>query len=84
MKAMIGFLPNKLQNWLGLGLIGMLLGQLVSFVQLVVFGKPMPLLGVLSSNFTSDYELGKLSADLLIWFCGGALVYWWEIGRKKE
>ena len=84
MKELIGFLPNKLQNWLGLGLIGALLGQLLSFVQLLVFGKPMPLSGVFSSSFTSDYDLGKLSAQLLIWFFGGVLVYWWEIGRKKE
>ena len=84
MKEMIGFLPKKLQNWLGLGLVGMLFGQLVSFVHMLVFGKSMPLLGVLSSNFTSNYELGKLSAGLLVWFCGGVLVYWWQIGRKKE
>ena len=84
MKEMIGFLPKKLQSWLGLGLVGILLGQLVSFVQLLVFAKPMPLMTVLKSNFTSDYDLGKLSAQLLIWFFGGVVVYWWEIGRKKE
>jgi hypothetical protein len=84
MKDMIGLLPKQLQSWLGLGLVGILFGQLASFVQLLVFATPMPLVTVLKSNFTSDYDLGKLSAHLFVWFFLGVVVYWWEIGRKKE
>ena len=76
-------LPNKLQNWFVLGVIGVLFGQLVSFVQFLLFGEKMPLLSVLKSGFTAHLELVKLSAGSLVWFGAGVLYYWWEIGRKK-
>lgn len=76
-------LPNKLQNWFVLGVIGVLFGQLVSFVQFLLFGKTMLLLSVLNSGFTAHLELVELAARSLVWFGAGVLYYWWEIGRKK-
>ena len=76
-------LPNKLQNWFVLGVIGVLFGQLVSFVQFLLFGKTMLLLSVLNSSFTAHLELVELAARSLVWFGAGVLYYWWEIGRKK-
>ena len=83
MKEIIFLLPAKLQNWFVTGLIATLIGQFVMFLTWLIFGKPKPLLAVIETNFTS-YYLGQLSADLLIWFFGGVLVYWWQIGRHKE
>jgi len=81
---MIRLLPKKLQNWLALGLIGILIGQFFYFLHWLFFAQPMVLLDLLNSNFTSDYLLVRLSAQLLVGFFAGVLLYWWEIGRKKE
>ena len=84
MKDIILLLPNNLQSWLGLGVIGVITVQLTNFMLMLLFGNPMALLEVVDSSFTSASTLGKLSAQLVIGFCGGVLIYWWEIGRKKQ
>lgn len=84
MKEIINLIPLKYRKWYFFGLFFVVMGQISMFGVSLVSGKTPPLLIVFTSDFATNYILGQLSAQLLTHFAGGVLLYWWEIGRKKQ
>ena len=87
-------LPNKYKSLRYFIIFGFVLSIFMPIILSFLSGSRIAILGCtfVENHFeachsiipTNAFELGRFTADTGTWVFGSLVVYWWEIGRKKN